>query len=287
VDNLARRSALVLEECDMGPAQPYQWYVEAPPPPSLAHVVARLWEMRIPTSADTRMRILPNACVDIVVYASVTSQGEGHAGIVAPPHRSFVVGSTLRSFIVRSVGCRHVIGASLLPAGVQPLLGVPARLIGERIALLQDIIGSAAGEMEERILSATDDCALSRMSHALVRLLASRVVQPVLARAVASIRAAGGRKRIDTLAQETNLSTRQLERVFVDHVGLGPKTYSRLVRFDRAARGLRTRGTLPWSRFALSFGYVDQAHLINEFKEFARVSPAQFERELRSLTPAR
>lgn len=264
----------------MEPIQPNPWYVEVPPPPSLAHLVACLWEMRIPTIAEKRVRILPNACVDIVVYASDTSHGEGTAGIVAPPHRSFVVGSTLRSFIVRSVGWRHIVGASLLPAGVQPLLGVPARLIGESIALLDDIIGSSAVEMEERILSTTGDRALSRMGDALVRLRASREVHPVIARAVHSVRTAGGQKRMDALANETNLSTRQLERAFLEHVGLSPKTYSRLVRFDRAVRGIDARGTLPWSQFALAHGYSDQAHLINEFKEFAGVTPAQFESEL-------
>jgi len=263
----------------MEPLQPHQWYVEVSPPPSLAHLVASLWEMRIPTGAERRVRILPNACVDIIVYASDTSHGEGTAGIVAPPHRSFVVGSTLRSFIVRSVGWGHIVGASLLPAGVQPLLGVPARLIGERIALLDDIIGSSAVEMEDRILS-TGDRALSRMGDALVCLRASREVHPVIARAVQSVRVAGGQKRMDALADETNLSTRQLQRVFLEHVGLSPKTYSRLVRFDRAVRGIAARGTSPWSQFALALGYSDQAHLIHEFKEFAGVTPAQCESEL-------
>ncbi len=264
----------------MEPTQPNQWYVEAPPPPSLAHLVACLWEMRIPTIAEKRVRILPNACVDIVVYASNTSHGEGTAGIVAPQHLSFVVGSTLRIFIVRSVGWRHIVGASLLPAGVQPLLGVPARLIGESIAFLDDIIGSTAVEMEERIVSTTGDRALSRMGDALVRLRVSREIHPVIAGAVHSVRTVGGQKRMDALANETNLSTRQLERAFLEHVGLSPKTYSRLVRFDRAVRGIGARGTLHWSQFALTHGYSDQAHLINEFKEFAGVTPAQLESEL-------
>ena len=85
---------------------------------------------------------------------------------------------------------------------------------------------------------------------------------------------------MDALANETNLSTRQLERVFREHVGLSPKTYSRLVRFDRAARGIDARGTSPWTHFALTHGYSDQAHFINDFKEFAGVTPAQFESEL-------
>jgi methylphosphotriester-DNA--protein-cysteine methyltransferase len=81
-----------------------------------------------------------------------------------------------------------------------------------------------------------------------------------------------------------NLSTRQLERVFRDHVGLGPKTYSRLVRFDRTVRGIQRRGALSWTHFALIHGYSDQAHFINDFKEFAGVTPVQFETELATGT---
>jgi AraC-like DNA-binding protein len=235
--------------------------------------------MRIPTVAQRRVRILPNACIDIVIYASDTSHGEESAGIVAPPHRSFVVGSTLRSFIVRSAGCSHIVGASLLPAGVEPLLGVPARIIGDRIALLDDVIGSRAADIEESIVSATDD-ALVRLGDSLVRLARSRELHAVAARVVHRVRTAGGQKRIDALANETNLSARQLERVFREHVGLGPKTYSRLVRFDRAAREIAFRGTMAWTHFALTHGYSDQAHFLNEFKEFAGVTPAQFESEL-------
>jgi AraC-like DNA-binding protein len=260
--------------------EPTQWYFEVSPPRSLAHLVACLWEMRVPTTAETRVRILPNACVDIVLYAGETSYGEGIAGIVAPPHCSFVVGSTLRSFIVRSVGSRHILGASLLPAGAQAILGVPARIIGERITLLDDVIGSRAAEMEEDVLSTSRDRALACLGEALVRLHSSRDVHSVVAHAVTGVRIAGGQKRMDALAKATNLSIRQLERVFREHVGLSPKTYSRLVRFDRAVRAIKARGVSSWTHFALAHGYSDQAHFINDFREFAGVTPAQFEREL-------
>lgn len=233
-------------------------------------------------------RLLISACVSFPTPAStslftpaIRPTVRGRPGsIVGPPHRSFIVGSTLRSFIVRSAGCGHVVGASLLPTGVQPLLGVPARIIGDNIALLDDILGSTAGEIEDSILAGTGDRCLARLGDALVRLAAAREAHSVAARAVHRVRTAGGQKRMDVLADETNLSMRQLERVFREHVGLSPKTYSRLVRFDGAARGLHARGTLSWTHFALAHGYGDQAHFINDFKEFAGVTPAQFEAEL-------
>ena len=255
------------------------WYTEIPPPASLANLVASLWEMRVPAHSETRVRIMPNACVDIVLYCGETSRGEGSASIVAPPYRSFVVGSTLRSFIMRSCGWNHVMGVSILPAGVQPILGTPARVIGQTIALLEDLIGIRALELEERVLSGPRDRALGRLTEELVRLRKSREANAVIARAVAAVRGKGGVTRMDDVASAANLSARHLERNFLEHVGLSPKLFARLVRFDHVVRDIAVRGDQSWSQFALAHGYSDQAHFINEFREFAGVTPTEFERE--------
>ena len=260
---------------------PDGWYTEVDPPAQLGDCVVSLWEMRIPSRpGTTRVRILPNACVDIVIYASEPSSGDGIAAIVAPPHRSYVVGSTLRSFMVRSVGWRHIIGASLRPEGVAPLLGVPASVIGESVAFLEDVLGPPATSFEDRVLSGPPGQALRRLAEALIdRRRAARAPDDEAHRAVELIRRAHGRKRIDSIVTDLNMSARRLERQFLAQVGISPKLFSRLVRFDRAVRDLAGRGALPWSQFALAHGYTDQAHFINEFKEFAGVTPVEFERE--------
>ena len=237
--------------------------------------------MRVQAATTTHVRILPNACVDIVVYCGETARGDGSAAIVAPPYRSFVVGSTLRSFIVRSVGWNHIVGVSLLPAGVEPILGVPARVIGEHLALLADVIGARAAELEERVIDGDPTRSLARLTDELVRLRRSRHGNAVVTKTVRALREAGGTARIDAVASAANLSTRHLERHFLEHVGISPKVFARLVRFDRAARGIPSRGARSWSEFALAHGYSDQAHFINDFKEFAGITPTQFEVEVR------
>jgi AraC-like DNA-binding protein len=276
----------VLEKSDMEEISPAQWYAELTPPPGLAQSVAALWQMRVPALTETRIRILPNACVDIVIYVSDASQGEDAAAIVAPPYRSYVVGSTLRSFIVRSAGWRHVVGVSLLPAGVQAILGLPARLLGDGIVLLADVIGARAAQVEERVLSGPSEGALQRLCDVLLEFQFGRETNLLVGRAVRSVRGAQGRKRMETVASETNVSTRTLERHFLEHLGVSAKTFSRLGRFDRAARDISSRGTQSWSQFALAHGYSDQPHFINEFREFAGVTPTQFEAEATGRSPA-
>lgn len=251
------------------------------PPLPLQDSVASLWEIRLPdTPGTTRVRILPNACVDIVLYASEPSRGEGLAAIVAPPHRSYVVGSTLRSFLVRSVGWRHVIGASLQPDGVQPLLRMPAAVIGQSVALLHDILGNEARTIEHRVLDGPPDGALRRLADVLVeRRLAAPPPDETAQRAVQLVRRTRGHRRIDAIASDLSMSPRRLERHFLAHVGMSPKLFSRLVRFDRAVRNLPRRGETPWAQFALAHGYTDQAHFINEVREFAGLTPTELERE--------
>ena len=277
---VAEQEETVLEKSDSGRERGMS-YSEIAPPPRLTDWIASLWQTSIPDLGAAQVRIMPNACVDLVFYVSDPSWGEGPAAVVAPPHRSYVVGSTLRSFMVRSVGWRHIVGASLLPAGVEPLLGLPARVIGESVAFLRDVIGKRADEWENRVIDGPTDGALGRLTRALEEVRPNREANSVVVEAVRLVRDAQGRKRIDDLAAMANVSTRRLERHFIEHVGIPAKTFSRLVRFDRAVRDIGARGKSSWSQFALAHGYNDQAHFINEFKEFAGLTPAQFETESR------
>src|SRR5213078_2745955 len=151
---------------------------------------------------------------------------------------------------------------------------------GESLALLDDVIGAKARQLEERVMTGDPTHAVLRLTEELIGLRHSGEENAILARAVRAVRDAGGLTRIDNVASAVNVSTRHLERHFLEHVGISPKTFARLVRFDRAVRDITSRGAQSWSHFALAHGYSDQAHFINEFKEFAGVTPTEFEAEV-------
>jgi transcriptional regulator GlxA family with amidase domain len=119
---------------------------------------------------------------------------------------------------------------------------------------------------------------------------ASAVVEPALRRRLATdarpvdrhVRVAAARLSAGTsvraVAAEVGLSERQLARRFAERVGVPPKAFARVLRFQRAA-ALLASGHAP-SATALACGYADQAHLTREGAALAGITPAALAREL-------
>ena len=78
---------------------------------------------------------------------------------------------------------------------------------------------------------------------------------------------------LDWLADQACLSPRQLERKFVERMGIGPKLFSRIARFHQAFMWKEANPQADWLTVAVNFGYTDFHHLFKDFKEFAGVTP--------------
>jgi AraC-like DNA-binding protein len=84
--------------------------------------------------------------------------------------------------------------------------------------------------------------------------------------------------RIDELSRQAGLSPRQLRRVFLAETGLTPKYLCRVLRFRRAVQQMSSLLPQPdFAALALDMGYYDQAHFINEFRQFSGHTPAAWQ----------
>jgi AraC-like DNA-binding protein len=88
-----------------------------------------------------------------------------------------------------------------------------------------------------------------------------------------------GNVDLKDLAYQANLSIRAFERNFEQHIGVPPKVYSRLVRFNYALSYKMRNPNASWSVISNRYNYFDQAHLIKDFKEFAGTTPHVFLRD--------
>lgn len=105
------------------------------------------------------------------------------------------------------------------------------------------------------------------------RLAWARPIEPV-DRLARLIRRAGGAPGVAEMAARAGLSPRQLQRRFIEQVGLSPKLYARTVRFDAVLEARRKDPSLSWTDLAHRHGYFDQAHLLRDAHAFTGLPPS-------------
>lgn len=88
-------------------------------------------------------------------------------------------------------------------------------------------------------------------------------------------------KKLDSLAKEAFLSPRQLERKFDERVGVSPKTFMKISRFNQSYWMRLKNPGWDWLSIAISCGYADYQHLVKDYKEYANTTPNLFFEEER------
>ena len=78
------------------------------------------------------------------------------------------------------------------------------------------------------------------------------------------------------LAAGVGRSHRHLIALFREQVGTTPKLYCRIHRFQRIVQRIASGVPVDWVEVALAGGYCDQAHLANEFRDFAGITPGAY-----------
>jgi AraC-like DNA-binding protein len=82
---------------------------------------------------------------------------------------------------------------------------------------------------------------------------------------------------LDRLAANASLSPRHMRRAFLDRVGVSPKLFARIARFDRVVRRRNRAPDLDWLSLAIDGGYYDHQHLAKDFASFTGLSPMAFD----------
>ncbi|MEP6627724.1 MAG: helix-turn-helix domain-containing protein [Ginsengibacter sp.] len=91
---------------------------------------------------------------------------------------------------------------------------------------------------------------------------------------------------IESLARESCLSLRQYERKFIERMGISPRYFNKIVRFENAFRMKNKQPHLDWLTIAIHCGYYDYQHLVKDYKKFTTQTPTEFHL-LDSLSPER
>ena len=188
-------------------------------------------------------------------------------------------------FVTDSAEEACVLGVNFRIGGALPLLGYAAAEPGTVHVDLKDIWGDHVAELHERLASAS--CATDRfavLERALLRRLAHGTRHhPAVDGSLGLLDSGGPTSRTRELARHVGLSQRRLITLFKQDIGITPRLFNRIRRFQRTLHLIRQRAAPDWSAIALDAGYYDQSHMIRDFVAFSGFSPADYVRRQRLL----
>jgi len=195
-----------------------------------------------------------------------------------------VVGGARSTYYVRDISkpaCS--VGALLHPGAAESLFGLLADEIAGHHVRLEDLWGSPANFARERLLDAHLP---ERQLEMLETLLASRLrsprgLHPAVAHALERFKTVHA---VHDAVARSGYSHRQFVSRFRRAVGLTPKVYCRVLRFQKVLSHVTTNRLASFADLALAAGYSDQSHFNREFREFTGVTPGEYRRILPSLT---
>ena len=182
---------------------------------------------------------------------------------------------------------QRTVAARLQLGTARAVLGVAPSAIAGHIVALEDLWGQAATERLYQELAAAQGP--SGMIAVLDRKVAERLActdgRDTRAQLILDAAERLARSPLKYIAVELGVSERHLRRVFHETLGVSPKAFAKLKRFERAVNAAATHGQPSWAGLAAATGYYDQAHLIAEFRAIAGVTPRALLAELRYAPP--
>jgi AraC-like DNA-binding protein len=189
-----------------------------------------------------------------------------------------ICGAHSRPFVLETAAQSSVVGVHFRPGGAAAFLGLPLGELTNQHVALEDIWGRGAVELRERLLeSRTPSSMFAVLERALLRrLLDPRPRHAVVEAALRRFAAAPTVARVRDVGESTGYGAKRFIELFREDVGLTPKVFCRVLRFQAVLDRIVSGREVDWARVAVDCGYYDQSHLIRDFRAFSGMTPSEY-----------
>src|SRR5262245_41946919 len=250
------------------------------PGPPLDECIDRFW-LCSDTPSHPRERILPSGTVELVINLSddeIRIYDPSHPDRIRRHPGAVVSGPYSNFFLIDPLVHASIIGVHFRPGRAVPVLGVPACELADAHVALESLWGRAAAELRERLCTAaTPARRFAVLEEVLLkRLRQSKALHGAIPIALDTLEQADAAMRVRDLARRVGLSQRRFIQIFTADVGLTPKLYGRVRRFQRVRELVRNATEPDWAALAVACGFFDQSHLIHDFQEFSGLCPTDY-----------
>jgi AraC-like DNA-binding protein len=230
-----------------------------------------VWELS--GNSTEEQRIVPDGQAEVIVHFGAPFQ-EFRNGVWNRQKPSVFCGQLTRPLVLRADGTTRTLGLRLNSWATASVCEDVASVFTDQVV---------DGETVDRSLLQVACCEVDRNGSADLHAMARRLSRfsPTKRRAESRVRAVvlvaktcQGQCTVDDLSRVANASSRQLDRLMLEAVGVTPKVFLRLLRFRNVMAHAEVPGA-RWVEIAAACGYYDQSHMLRDFAQFVGKTPSQ------------
>jgi len=242
-------------------------YQQFDPHPALMPYIDAYWIAKGDSSGPNTERILPDGCIDIILNSGADCLTEENTYLLAN-RKTYLIGTMTRFKENLMNSGTNLIGIRFKPAGFSAFYDHSSvyKLTDETIEFNQKV----APDLENTVEYFT-----AYLDHFFLKILSKP--KRSLAPLITDIQDRHGQISVNTLADKYFTTVRQLQRHFNEYLGISPKEFINLVRYQSALDKIRNNTTnKSLAEIAFESGYYDHSHLTNEIKKYTGAPPAAF-----------
>lgn len=227
----------------------------------------------------TRQKVLPDGAIELFIDLTDEPKKlytDESCTSFKEYSKSWIAGERTK-YIVVQAGSLKMAGIRFRPGGTAPFFSFPASAINDEVLGLDLVWGSGIHSLRGQLAEASSPEELFLcFEQFMARKASSLEPQSLVGYALHQLQQSPEYWDIKSLSGKIGISNKHLITLFSRYVGLSPKMFARICKFQKVLRLIETQGKVEWAPVAYECGYADQAHFIKEFRAFSGLNPTNY-----------
>lgn len=246
----------------------------------LSQFIEFFWFHKDFVSSHRMERILPDATFELVINLDPVPRklfDRRDRSRYREFRRAWWSGTHSEFIVIDVLPCASMMGVHFRPGGAAPFLGMPASELTDQVIESDTLWGTRANDLREHLLEQpTPEAKFHALEEFLLRVARGLERSAAVRHALRRFMAVPHESSMRAVAAELGISHKHFIAQFRDEVGLTPKRFCRIRRFQHVLRQIEEHKAIEWADVASACGYYDQAHFIHDFQGFSGLNPSAY-----------
>lgn len=256
-------------------------YREFPPSPELRPYIKCFYIIEHENNVVVNDRAFAMGCMEFMFNIGDGAFETGRGANYSRTPKSELWGQIISPLDYRSLGKNKLLGVRFFPHTAALFLGEPIQLLNDNVSDVGSVVGKDADDLHERLGNL---CNLNEQIHLLESFLLKRLDRfqkklhkfRIVNGVIGEMQKENFFSNLEDVASQYGITSRYLQKLFLEYTGLTPKLYQKITRFQKSLF-LAGEKKGSFTDIAYACGYFDQSHFVRDFKFFTNTTPSAFD----------